>query len=52
MHRRMNFPLGAREAKRDVLSGAAKVDQPYDPEIFVLKNASNLPEVDLDAKKK
>ena len=32
--------------------GAAKVDQPYDPEIFVLKNASNLPEVDLDAKKK
>jgi hypothetical protein len=32
--------------------GSAKVDQPYDPEIFVLKNASNLPEVDLDAKKK
>ena len=31
--------------------GAAKVDQQYDPEIFVLKNASNLPEVDLDAKK-
>jgi PleD family two-component response regulator len=28
MHRRMNFPLGAREAKRDVLSGAAKVDPP------------------------
>jgi hypothetical protein len=32
--------------------GAAKVDQPYDPEIFVLKNGANLPEVDLDAKKK
>jgi len=32
--------------------GAAKVDQPYDPEIFVLKNASNLPEVNLDAMKK
>ena len=31
--------------------GAVKVDQPYDPEIFVLKNASNLPEVNLDAKK-
>jgi hypothetical protein len=31
--------------------GSVKVDQPYDPEIFVLKNASNLPEVDLDAKK-
>src|SRR3954454_14533414 len=28
MFRRMNFPLGAREAKRDVLSGAAKVDRP------------------------
>jgi hypothetical protein len=32
--------------------GAVKVDQPYDSEIFVLKNGSNLPEVDLDAKKK
>jgi hypothetical protein len=32
--------------------GAAKVDNQYDPEIFVLKNTSNLPEVDLDAKKK
>ena len=32
--------------------GAVKVDQPYDPEIFVLKNGSNLPEVDLDAVKK
>jgi hypothetical protein len=32
--------------------GAAKVDQQYDSEIFVLKNTSNLPEVDLDAKKK
>jgi hypothetical protein len=32
--------------------GAVKVDQPYDPEIFVLKNAANLQEVDLDAKKK
>jgi hypothetical protein len=32
--------------------GAVKVDQPYDPEIFVLKNTSNLKEVDLDAKKK
>jgi hypothetical protein len=32
--------------------GAVKVDQPYDPEIFVLKNASNLPEVNLDAVKK
>jgi len=31
--------------------GAVKVDQPYDPEIFVLKNTSNLPEVNLDAKK-
>jgi hypothetical protein len=32
--------------------GAVKVDQPYDPEIFVLKNSSNLQEVDLDAKRK
>ncbi|HEX8188429.1 MAG TPA: hypothetical protein VF586_08760 [Pyrinomonadaceae bacterium] len=32
--------------------GAVKVDQPYDPEIFVLKNSSNLQEVDLDAMKK
>jgi hypothetical protein len=32
--------------------GAVKVDQQYDPEVFVLKNASNLPEVDLDAKRK
>jgi len=32
--------------------GAVKVDQPYDPEIFVLKNSSNLQEVDLDAVKK
>ncbi len=32
--------------------GAVKVDQPYDPEIFVLKNGSNLQEVDLDAVKK
>jgi hypothetical protein len=32
--------------------GAVKVDQQYDPEIFVLKNTSNLPEVDLDAKRK
>jgi hypothetical protein len=32
--------------------GAVKVDEQYDPEIFVLKNGSNLPEVDLDAKKK
>ena len=31
--------------------GSVKVDQPYDPEIFVLKNTSNLPEVNLDAKK-
>jgi hypothetical protein len=31
--------------------GAVKVDQPYDAEIFVLKNGSNLPEVDLDAAK-
>ena len=31
--------------------GAVKVDQPYDPEIFVLKNTSSLPEVNLDAKK-
>jgi hypothetical protein len=32
--------------------GAVKVDDPYDPEIFVLKNGSNLPEVNLDAMKK
>jgi hypothetical protein len=32
--------------------GAVKVDQQYDPEIFVLKNSSNLQEVDLDAVKK
>jgi hypothetical protein len=32
--------------------GAVKVDQQYDPEIFVLKNSSNLQEVDLDAKRK
>jgi hypothetical protein len=32
--------------------GAVKVDQPYDPEIFVLKNGSNLQEVDLDAVRK
>src|SRR5829696_1144228 len=31
---------------------AVKVDQQYDPEIFVLKNSSNLQEVDLDAVKK
>jgi hypothetical protein len=31
---------------------AVKVDQQYDPEIFVLKNGANLPEVNLDAKKK
>lgn len=31
---------------------AVKVDQPYEAEIFVLKNSSNLQEVDLDAKKK
>ena len=31
---------------------AVKVDQQYDPEIFVLKNSSNLQEVDLDAMKK
>ncbi|HEY0173281.1 MAG TPA: hypothetical protein VGB98_19890 [Pyrinomonadaceae bacterium] len=31
--------------------GAAKVDEPYDPEIFVLKNGSNLPEVNLDARR-
>ncbi len=31
---------------------AVKVDQPYDPEIFVLKNSGNLQEVDLDAMKK
>ena len=32
--------------------GAVKVDEPYDPEIFVLKNGSNLQEVDLDTAKK
>lgn len=32
--------------------GAVKVDQQYDPDIFVLKNTSGLQEVDLDAKKK
>jgi hypothetical protein len=32
--------------------GAVKVDQPLLPDSFVLKNTSNLPEVDLDAKKK
>ncbi len=32
--------------------GAVKVDDPYDPEIFVLKNSGNLQEVDLDAVKK
>ncbi|HEX3558076.1 MAG TPA: hypothetical protein VHU19_02670 [Pyrinomonadaceae bacterium] len=32
--------------------GAVKVDQPYDPDIFVLKNTSGLQEVDLDAKRK
>lgn len=32
--------------------GAVKVDQSYDAEIFVLKNGSNLPEVNLDAKRK
>ncbi len=32
--------------------GSVKVDQPYDPEIFVLKNGSNLQEVDLDKVKK
>ena len=32
--------------------GSVKVDEPYDPEIFVLKNASNLPEVNLDEKRK
>jgi hypothetical protein len=31
---------------------AAKVNQPSDSDIFVLKNASNLPEVNLDAPKK
>lgn len=31
--------------------GAVKVDQPYDPEIFVLKNSANLQEFDLDKKK-
>jgi hypothetical protein len=32
--------------------GAVKVDQPLPEDAFVLKNSSNLPEVDLDAKKK
>lgn len=32
--------------------GAVKVDEQYDPEIFVLKNSSNLQQVDLDAVKK
>jgi hypothetical protein len=32
--------------------GAVKVDQQYDPDIFVLKNTSGLQEFDLDAKKK
>ncbi|HEX8292058.1 MAG TPA: hypothetical protein VF570_09905 [Pyrinomonadaceae bacterium] len=32
--------------------GAVKVDAQLDPEIFVLKNGANLPEVDLDAKKR
>jgi hypothetical protein len=31
--------------------GSVKVNDPYDPEIFVLKNASNLPEVNLDARR-
>ncbi len=31
---------------------AVKVNQPFDKDIFVLKNASNLPEVNLDATKK
>ncbi|HEX8560995.1 MAG TPA: hypothetical protein VF668_23080 [Pyrinomonadaceae bacterium] len=31
--------------------GAVRVDQPYDPEVFVLKNSSNLPEVNLDARR-
>lgn len=33
-------------------AGSVKVDDQYDPEIFVLKNSSNLQEVDLDAAKK
>jgi hypothetical protein len=32
--------------------GAVKVDQQYDPDIFVLKNTGGLQEVDLDAKRK
>jgi hypothetical protein len=32
--------------------GAVKVDQQYDPDIFVLKNSSGLQEYDLDARKK
>ncbi len=31
---------------------AVKIDQPYDHDVFVLENKSQLPEVDLDAKKK
>jgi len=31
--------------------GAVKVDQPFDPEVFVLKNSSSLPEVNLDARR-
>lgn len=31
--------------------GAVKVDESLDPEIFVLKNGSNLPEVNLDARR-
>jgi hypothetical protein len=30
---------------------AVRVDTPFDPEVFVLKNTSNLQEVDLDARK-
>jgi hypothetical protein len=30
---------------------AAKVDQPWPADVFVLENKSNLPEVDLDARK-
>jgi hypothetical protein len=32
--------------------GAVKIDQQYDPDIFVLKNTSGLQEFDLDARKK
>ena len=31
--------------------GSVRVDAPYDPEVFVLKNSSNLQEVDLDARR-